>query len=365
MIPYKLPNANGTVIEVTSTPTLLQDLIETASSASFSISNLDGIDLNVEGVNIRVAFDGNTPSSTEGLLLAGANSFRSIPLDKFMLVSTGANSNVSIQVGKTETNVGDSGLFGGSGSGGGGGSGPDFAAGVVDGNILKADVTNNELDAVTGISEDLIKATYAVATFTNTAGTQLIGTTLNNFTLNWTYNRNSDNPTSQSINNGIGAVAVGLRTRAVVAAGLVSSTVYTLSGFGDDALYGGTNAPFSQNQTISFLNYRYFGVNSAILTTGADIVTAFDAAPTREFASTKIVSKTFNASAGTPPNYLYYAYPTSFGAPTTTTFNGFTFTDYDLSTVSLTNSAGYTEDYYILRTNNNYSGAGITWAITA
>ena len=80
-------------------------------------------------------------------------------------------------------------------------------------------------------------------------------------------------------------------------------------------------------------------------------------------ASSRAVSYTFDASVGGGANYLYIAYPTSFGAPASTTFNGFTFTDYTITTVSLTNASGFTQNYYILRTNNTYSAASVTWQI--
>lgn len=214
------------------------------------------------------------------------------------------------------------------------------------------------------ISEGNIVSLHALATFTTDAATQEVGATLNNFNLNWTYNRNANDPESQTINNGIGLVAVNLRTYAVTGAALTTSTTYTIDAVGDDVTWGATvGNPSSLSLTISFLPRRYFGVSSSLITTGAGIITAFGA--TGEFATSRVVSKTFDASVSGGANYIYYSYPTSFGAPVTVTFNGFLFTDYTLSTVSLTNASGFTQNYYIMRTNNVFSGAMIVYAITS
>lgn len=192
-----------------------------------------------------------------------------------------------------------------------------------------------------------------LATFTNTAGTQLKGSILDNFSLNWTYNRAPD-PTSQSINNGIGSVATSLRTYAVSGAGLTSTTTYTITAVGDD----GTNSNLSS--TIQFLNRRYYGVSQSLLTTDTEIKAALSA----EFASSRQTTKTLNAAVSGGNNYLYIAYPKAFGLPSSTLFGGFTFTDYTLFEIAgFTNSAGFSEDYYVLRTNGQYSSAALTWQI--
>ena len=230
---------------------------------------------------------------------------------------------------------------------------------TFDGTVAVGDIVKRSgastLGKVTQISELLIVSAHELATFTHNAGTTEKGGTVNNFTLSWTYNRNSDNPTSQSIDNGIGARPVADRSYAVVAAGLTTNTTYTISAVGDD-----TN-PSNLSTTVSFQNKRYSGVSTSVITTGADIVTAFNA--TASFATSKLVTLNFDASVGGGNNYLYISYPTAFGAPSSTRFNGFAFTDYTQSTVSLTNASGWTENYYILRTNNTYSGASISWQI--
>ena len=229
-----------------------------------------------------------------------------------------------------------------------------FDATVNDGDLVKK--SGNDLTKVTGISELLIVAAQALASFSNDAGVQEVGSTLNTFNLSWAYNRDSDNPASQSINQGIGAIAVANRTYAVAVAGLTASTTYALSAIGDD-----TN-PSSLNSTVYFRNKRYYGVDGSVITTGADVMSIIDPQG-NEFGTSRAVTKTFDASIGTPPNYLYICYPQSWGSPSSTKFGGFTFTDYTETVASLTNDSGHTENYIILKTNNQYNGSGLTWQI--
>jgi len=230
---------------------------------------------------------------------------------------------------------------------------------IFDGTVLDGDLVKRlgtVLTKVTGISELLIVAAHALATFTHDAGIKEVGETLNSFNLNWTYNRNGDNPTSQTITQGIGAVTVAARTYAVAGAGLTSTTVYGISAVGDD-----TN-PTSLNASVYFRQKRYWGISENILTTGADVMSVLQPQD-EEFGTSRAVTKTFDASAGSPPNYLYFAYPQSWGSPASTKFGGFTYSDYTESVVSVTNASGYTSNYILLRTNPSYNGAGLEWQI--
>jgi hypothetical protein len=213
------------------------------------------------------------------------------------------------------------------------------------------------------LAASMIVSSHALATFTHTAGTQLKGNTLNNFSLNWTYNRNSDDPASQTINQGIGAKAVNLRTHALVGVGLTANTTYTISAVGDDVLYGAAvGNPSSLSTTVTFTNYRYYGVTQSVLNTD----TAVKAALSHEFEFGRAVTKTFDASAGGGNNYLEICYPASLGNPASTTFNGFAFTDYTVTTISNFDNGSslpFLEDFKCVTTNNTYSGAGIVWSI--
>lgn len=104
----KHQNAAGCKITVTTTATGLFDLINTAASttlvnAGFS-SKVNAINLTVEDGDIRVLFDGNTPTGTNGILLSSGNVyyFRGVPLDKMKLIRITANVVCSVEVGHSD-----------------------------------------------------------------------------------------------------------------------------------------------------------------------------------------------------------------------------------------------------------------------
>ena len=104
---FKLANAAASKISVTTTATSLYDLLDTAASAANSLpGDLNAVDLVVEDGDIRVLFDGNTPTAANGLLLKTTNiySFRGVPLTKLKLIRAGgADVAVSVQVGRSAT----------------------------------------------------------------------------------------------------------------------------------------------------------------------------------------------------------------------------------------------------------------------
>ncbi len=229
------------------------------------------------------------------------------------------------------------------------------------GSIMKR-TGQKTLGKVTEISAVLIVSAQTLATFTNTAGTQEKGSTLNSFSLNWTYNRNANNPFSQSIDHSVGTIATNLRTKAFTVAALTSDITYTISAVGDDVSHGAPAGNASSLQTtIPFLNRRYYGVSQNNSLTNGQIL----ALGGTEFCSGKPVAKTFDASTGGGANHLYICYPASFGAPVTATFGGFAFTDYTVTTQSVTNASGFSESFYVVKTNQVYSGTGLVFAITS
>jgi len=107
MIIYSLPNANASVVTVTSTATTLYDLINTAGSTTVEFpTNLDGVDLIVEASSVRVLFDGNVPTASKGVLLGqGVYKFRGVNLNKCRLIRVGgSNISVGVQIGFASPN---------------------------------------------------------------------------------------------------------------------------------------------------------------------------------------------------------------------------------------------------------------------
>ena len=220
--------------------------------------------------------------------------------------------------------------------------------------------------AVGNISQSQIVSSQVLSSFSNTAGTHEVGTTLNNITLNWAYNRAPD-PTSQSIDSGVGDVAVNLRTIALTGQGLTSNHTYTITAVGDD----GTNS--YAGTTVSFSWKRYWGVSATDVLTGAEAMSVLSVQG-NEFGLAKAASKSF--TSGGTPEYYYYAYPASWGAISGWTFNGFTQNVSDLeysngtsfgptpTNISLTNASGGTTNYYIVRSKYQYQNSTDTFSVS-
>ncbi|MBP7209564.1 MAG: hypothetical protein KBA02_00045 [Paludibacteraceae bacterium] len=253
----------------------------------------------------------------------------------------------------------------------------EFDAGTTTGDILKCTGATT-LGKVTGIPESLIVANDEILTFTNTeSASHEVGETVATTTFNWTMLRNANANTSQSISGTdlVGSpvsIAPGT-TRTYggtftpnLSPAVATTYTYTLNTVGDDGYAD------SATTTIPFRWMRYWGVSDTDVLTGANVMSVLEP-QNDEFATSITVSKTFDASVGTPPNYLYFAYPASFGAISSSTFNTFPFTDFEYSNgatyqatptaLTLTNASGGTTNYYIVRTVNTYNGSGLVWSI--
>jgi hypothetical protein len=125
VIPFQ--NANGSVITVTSTSTLLANLVNTAQSTNlfplpWNNTGADGINITPEDGDVRYLADGNTPTATKGQLLKEGQTYflRQVDLTNFRLIRVGgANVACSIAVGVSDAE--ESSAVGGSAGGGGGG----------------------------------------------------------------------------------------------------------------------------------------------------------------------------------------------------------------------------------------------------
>jgi len=108
---FKLANAAGSKITVTSTATSLYDLLDTAASTTNDLAgDLNAVDLVVEDGDVRMLMDGNTPTAANGILLSSGvvYSFRGVPLTKMKLIRTVADVAISVQIGRSEKGEGSS-----------------------------------------------------------------------------------------------------------------------------------------------------------------------------------------------------------------------------------------------------------------
>lgn len=216
---------------------------------------------------------------------------------------------------------------------GGGGTPGSIAAEFVT-------VTNEGYDNAQQIFDALLYVPLTITGFSG-GGTFEIGSTVNTVNLTWSYNKDV---TSQSINQGIGALPTGDRAYNITGLGLTSNRTWTLS-----ATDGTT--PRTANTTVSFLPKRYWGPWEDDAPDNTDILTL-----SQELASGRAKAVTYNCTGGRFP---IYAWPKSFGALAGVTVGGLAFSDYTVSEMSFTNAQGYTQDYYVFTFNGIQTGAAI------
>ena len=99
----KLPAAAGSKISITTTATSLRSLINTAAgSAIAEVIPVNFLIITPEDGNIRYLSDGNTPTTTVGVLVNNSE-MRIITgdnmLDKCLLISTSGTVAASVQIG--------------------------------------------------------------------------------------------------------------------------------------------------------------------------------------------------------------------------------------------------------------------------
>lgn len=186
-----------------------------------------------------------------------------------------------------------------------------------------------------------------------------VGQSITAATLNWSYNKPA--VVSQSIDNGIGSLAIGLRTyNYTTSTPITSNKTFTLTG--ND---GVQNA--NSSATITFSKKRYWGTSPSIsagLPGNAQIL-----AGNQELSSTRVKTITFDCSTPSGGNFFWYTYPTAFGLANVT-INNLTFASWfdpatsgspsvSPATISVTNPYGHVENYYMYRVFNVQNGSNI------
>jgi hypothetical protein len=174
------------------------------------------------------------------------------------------------------------------------------------------------------------------ASFSNNVGTVEIGSTVTSVNLTWSYNKSV---ISQSIDQGIGSLGVAIRNYTQNGS-WTSDRTYTLTAS------DGTQTPTRQTSFV-FRHKRYWGLSSNTSLTDPQII-----ALSNEFATSR--GKTFPQL--TPAaQYIYYAYPASWGAATFTV-NGLLNTAWTLVTRDFVNASGNTTSFNIYRSDNVLTG---------
>lgn len=110
-------------------------------------------------------------------------------------------------------------------------------------------------------------------------------------------------------------------------------------------------------KTIHFRNRVYFGSSNKELEniTSEDLLAMGDVA----FATTRGHSGTLNLN----DEYIYIAYPTRFELCTNFFIGGFATTSWPHKTLTVTNSSGFSESFYVYRSIYTYTGTSISYSI--
>jgi len=190
----------------------------------------------------------------------------------------------------------------------------------------------------------------AITSFTHDAGVQEKGSTLDDFTLNWSYNTPTDPLTSQSLDHGIGSVTpLTKHFYDVTGAGLTAQETYVLTAS------NGITSP-TANATIYFQDKRHWGANTDDDLTSAEILTLDN----NEFETDYVQTRTFDCSGG---KYIWFAFPKSWGQPKF--YVGGFLTNFIEDTISHTNASGYTVDYYTYRSPYQYNNPAVEVEVTS
>ena len=166
-----------------------------------------------------------------------------------------------------------------------------------------------------------------------------IGSTVSSVGLSWSINKTE---TSQSLNQGIGTLANGVRSY-TYSIPITTNKTFTIT-VGD----GTTTA--NASTSVVFYNRRWWGTSALSSLTGPQIL----GLASDELSTGRSKSMTLNGNG----EYIYYAYPSAWGTATFTV-NGLLNTAWTLSIVSHTNASGHTENYNVYRTNTIQNGTGI------
>lgn len=201
---------------------------------------------------------------------------------------------------------------------------------VVEGKGLS---TNDFSDEYKQIVDDLNYKPMAINSFTNNVNTVEMGSTVNDVTLSWAYNKTPKSATLDSA-----PIEASATSKVLSSLGLKTNKTWTLSATDE------RDKTVNKTTAITFLNGVYWGIGDASPT----LDSAFILTLTKGLQSSKAKTFTVNAGAG---KHIYYAVPTRYG---TCTFKvggfdgGFT----KAGTIEFTNASGYKENYDVYKSDH-------------
>ena len=185
---------------------------------------------------------------------------------------------------------------------------------------------------------DLLYEPIAITSFTVNPSTAEKGASVSQPFCSWKLNRKATTITLDG-----DGVSPELGSLSLMRYNIKENTTFTLVVTDEREL------TVTKTANLSFLNGVYYGVSSIPATMDG----AFIRTLSKELRSNKKPSFTVNAGAG---QYIWYCLPKAYGACSFTVggfSGGFTLVD----TISYQNAYGYTEDYYVYRSDNANLGS--------
>lgn len=187
---------------------------------------------------------------------------------------------------------------------------------------------------------DLAYKAISITSFSHNAGVKEYGETVSAVTLSWALNKT---PISLTLDGE--ALDVSARSKVLTGLSINKDNVKFWSLVATDE----RGATSEKVTNITFYNGVYYGAATEPTTYN----NAFVLGLAKELRANKKPSFTSNAGAG---QYIYYCLPTRMGS-CTFSVGGFTGGFSLVKTISFTNASGYTENYYIYRSDNANLGA--------
>lgn len=187
---------------------------------------------------------------------------------------------------------------------------------------------------------NLLYTAIYVTSFSNNAGTKEYGSTVSSVTLSWAINKT---PTALTLDGE--TLDVSVRSKALTGLSITKDNKKTWKLVATDE----RGATSTKTTTISFANGIYYGAKAA----PSSYNSAFVLGLKKELRND--IKSSFSVSSGAG-QYIYYCQPTRLGkcAFTLGGFNGgFILAD----TITFTNQSGYSEPYYIYRSDNANLGS--------
>ena len=197
----------------------------------------------------------------------------------------------------------------------------------------------NQITVINNKLADLMYEAITISSFTHNVGTKERGSTVTDVTLSWKTNKT---PTTLSLDGELLDVNTTSKTFSGLSITWDNNKTWKLDVTDD------REATATKSVSITFCNNIYYGVGS--VTNGFD--NTFVTGLAKRLQTAKAYDFTVNPSA----QYIYYAVPTRLGA-VTFKVGGFEGGFEAPETVSVTNSSGYTENYYVYRSTNKITGS--------